>query len=174
MPKYWLIGGATFVGVLLVASVVVALMQEDVALKEGSPERAVQLYLQAVRDEDFKAAHGFLSEELKKDCTVETMAARDFGRGRELSSSRVTLRDTTYLNDSNDSALVIARVTRVRGSGPFGSSESSHEQRYVLSLEDGQWLLAESPWPYYGCPEPSPKQEAIPAREPPPTPTPAP
>ena len=169
MPKYWLIGGGAFVGVLLVVSVVVALMQEDVALKEGTPERTVQLYLRAVQDEDFRAAHGFLSAELKEECPPEDLAARNFSRARDLSDSRVTLEDTRHFTTTT---VVVARVTRVRGSGPFGTSESSHEQPYTLRLEDDEWRITQNPWPYHCSPEPPPKREAFPTREPPPTPRP--
>lgn len=176
MPKYWLIGGGAFVGLLLVASVVVALTQGEDTLPDGTSERAVQLYIQAVRDDDFEGAHALMSEELKEECPVETLAARSFGGGREARDSRVTLRDSRTFDDT---AVVTAEVTRIRGSGPFGTSESSHEQRYTLVQEDGQWRLSRAsgssfggPWPYYSCRDPEPFRAPAPPA-PVATPTPA-
>ena len=48
MPKYWMIGSGVALGVLLIAAIVVALLRDAVVLPEGSPERAVQLYLEAI------------------------------------------------------------------------------------------------------------------------------
>lgn len=167
MPKYWLIGGGAFVGLLLIASVVVALVQGEDTLPDGTPERAVQLYIKAVRDDDFEAVRNMLSGELRKECPVETMAARSFGGGKAARDSRVILKDSRTFDGT---AVVTAEVTRIRGSGPFGTSESSHEQWYTLIQEDGQWRISQNPWPHY-CPQPL--RPPAPRPTPEATPTPA-
>ena len=172
MPKIWLIGGAAFLVVLLAASVVVALTEREEPLPEGTPERAVQLFLVAAEEEDLKTAYALLSEELKEKCSVEGFASKRFG-SRDLKGSRVTLEETKVLNGS---VVVIARVTRIQGSGPFGTSESSHEERFTLSRDEGEWRFTYFSWPYYGCGEPelySPYKDTPPPPEPAPTPEPA-
>ena len=176
MGGKWLVGGAVALAVLVVASIVVALTETEEELEEGTPERAVQLYLKAVEEDDFKAAHDLLSDELKEVCTIELMAGRNTFRARQLGDSRITLEDTTRLDGT---AIVTVRVTTVRRDGPFGTSESSHDQRFALTEEGGEWRLSNDPWPYLGCGSrdvPLPPVRAntpVPAPEPSPSPTPA-
>ena len=153
MPKIWLIGGAALLAALLLASVVVALMEREEVFPKGTPESAVQRYLIAAEEEDFKTAHSLLSAELRGECSVEQLAGTPFGRYRDLADSRVTLEDTIYLNGA---AVVVVRVTRISGSGPFGTYESQHEQRYSISQEDGEWRFTEYPWLHYDCARPPP------------------
>ena len=155
MSKRWLIGGAAFLAVLLIASLVVALTESEDTLSGDTAEGAVQRYLMAVQDEDFLAAHGLLSKELREECTIEAFAGGAFRDGKGLAESRVTLEDK---KDLNGSALVVARVTQIRGSSPFGTSESSFEQRFTLAQEDGEWRLTQYPWPYLGCGGPFPER----------------
>lgn len=176
MGGKWLIGGAVALAVLIAASIAVALTETVEELEEGTPERTVQLYLKAVDEADFKAAHNLLSDELKEVCTVELMAGRNTFRAKQLSDSRITLEDTTHLDGT---AIVTVRVTTVRGDGPFGTSESSYEQRFAVAEVGGEWRLSNDPWPYLGCgnrdlpPAPVRANTPVPAPEPPPSPTPA-
>ena len=148
----WLIGAAVFVGVLLTASIVLALTQREDEFAEGTPERAVQRFLIAARDQDFSTAHALLSEARRQECPIEDLIGTPYGGKQDLENSRVTLEDTKDLDDGG--AVVIARVTRISSSGPFGTSESSSERRFTLSQEDGEWRLTGDPWPFYGCPRP--------------------
>ena len=165
-----LIGGAVALALLLLVSVVVGLTQSEDSFRAGTPEETVQRYLIAAQDEDFKTAHGLLSRELKEDCPVEDFASQFFG-GKNVAESRVTLEDR---KDLNGSAVVVARVTRIQGSGPFGTSESSHIQRYTLIQEDSEWRFSHNPWPNYGCRAPFPDRPRVeaPALEPAPIPEP--
>ena len=56
---------------LLIASVVVALLEREEPLTGGTPEAAVQRYLEAVEDEKLELAFSFLSADLMEHCTVE-------------------------------------------------------------------------------------------------------
>ena len=174
MARGWLIGGAAFLGVLLVASIVVALLEREETLTEGTPEATVQQFLKAVEVEDFQIAYGFLSEELRQECSVQDFVGTNIRNGR-LRNDRVTLERTQTLGDTT---FVTVRITQFFGSGPFGTSESSFEQRFTLSQEDGAWRFAAYPWPYFQCGPFKPERvipvpPRVPAREPEPTPTPA-
>jgi hypothetical protein len=159
MSRLWLIGGAAFVGVLLVASIVIAVARQPSPLAEGTPERTVQLFLKALRDEDFKSAYGLLSTDRRTECTVEEFAFRGLDGRQELRDSRVTLKDTKPLNGST---IVASRVTRVQSRGPFGTSEYTHEQSFTLVREDGRWSVDQYTWPYFGCGNPRFPQPAVP------------
>ena len=174
MARGWLIGGAAFLGVLLVVSIVVALLEREETLSEGSPEATVQQFLKAVEGEDFQIAYGFLSEELREDCSVQDFVGANARNGR-LRNGRVTLERTQTVEDTT---FVTVRITQFFGSGPFGTSESTFEQRFPLSQENGEWRFTQYPWPYFQC-GPFKPERVIPAptpppvREPDPTPTPA-
>ena len=171
MSKIWIIGGGVFLGALLVAAVLVALTQEEVALPDGTPGRAVQLFLNALEDEDFRAAYNRLSVELRKDCKVERMAAGYSLAERDLKSSKVILGETVYLNGPDGPALVTARVSGIRGSGPFGTSEYTRQHSYTLAKENAVWRFSEVPrWPYLECWGPQ-REPPAPAPASPPDPT---
>ena len=150
MPKYWMIGSGAALGVLLIAAIAIALIRDAVVLPEGSPERAVQLYLEAISEEDFEASREMLSADLKERCTLEAMVSRSFGR-QSLDDSRVTHDTTNYVGDK---AIVVFEVTRTSNGGPFGIDEHSRDEHYTLVREDGEWRLSASPWPYQSCAQP--------------------
>ena len=151
MPKIWLISGGVLLTVLVVVSIVVGVTQREKPLPAGTPERAVQQFLKAIGDEDLKVAHAFMSDELKQACSIEEFAGRTFGGRSDLKNSRVTLKETKYLDGP---AVVIARVTSISRNEPFGTSERAYEERFTLVQEEGQWRFTANPWPYYGCGRP--------------------
>lgn len=168
MPNRWLIGGATFLAVLLIASIVVVLLEQEQPLDPGTPEAAVQNFLKAAESEDIQVAYEYLSFSLRENCKLETFGGRNFPKDR-LENDRIVLEETTM---ADDTAFVSIRVTQFRGTGPFGTSEYTSTQRFSLKQEDGKWKFAEYPWPYYNCgpvrfpPPPIPAPTAVP----PPTP----
>lgn len=151
MSRMWLIGAGTALAVLLVASIVIAVVRKPEALPEGTPGRTVQLYLEAVSDDDFEAAYSLLSAELRLRCPIENMVSRRYAKER-LGDSRVTLKETTFISDR---AIVIANVGTIRGNGPFGTSARTYEQSYTLAEEAGEWRFVNEPWPYHGCAGPT-------------------
>ena len=155
MSKLWLIGGAAFLGILLIASIIVALTIDEDTLQEGTPEAVVQGFLKAVDTEDFLAAHSYLAEDLKQDCPVEEFFGDSFPRSHQLKDARITFEKTTMVNET---AFVTVRISRFQGRGGLlGPSESSYEQQYTLRQQDGEWQFSEHPWPFFRCsirPEP--------------------
>ena len=168
MPKIWLIGAGSLLAILLVASVVVALVQRVEPLAEGTPERAVQLYLEAIADGDLEAAHNLLSAELKEECSIDDLVRRSYAT-KELEDSRITLEKTDHVGGN---AIVTAKVTTLRSNSPFGSSENSYDRRFTLVEEDGSWRFTSNPWPYPGCMKPVQVDRPTPAPVPTATSTP--
>ena len=173
MPRAWLLGGAALLGVLLIGSVVVALLDEAEPLPEGTPEAAVQRYLKAAEAEEYRLAYSLLSPTLQEQCTLEQFYGASLDHGDRIGDSRITLEDSKTLDDT---AFVTVRITNVRGGGPFGAQESSFERRFTLGREDGEWRLTEAPWPHYRCDPPKPPSAVIdqPTPELVPTPRPTP
>ncbi len=176
MTKLWLIGAGVLLGGLLTAAVIVALLEREDTLPEGSPEAAVQSFLLSLEDDDFEASYDFLSAGLKEDCEIDDLFGSTVRFDGRPESDRITLDKTTLFNGT---AVVTVRLTQFRGSGPFGSSESSHLQRYSLVQEDSEWKFKEYPWPLFRCGPFTPVPEFRPLpeirREPvPPRPVPAP
>jgi hypothetical protein len=116
---------------------------------EGSPERAVQQYLQAVAENDAARATEFLSADLAKRC-VDYPRDAISNRGRQ--SVRATLEETTLRNGT---ASVRVTLIESYGSDPFGGGESTFSTVFDLRQEGGAWRFSQSPWPLY-CPAVAP------------------
>ena len=148
MAKGWLIGGGAFLVILLVVSIVVALVQREKPLTAGTPEAAVQRFLQATESEDFSIAFDSLSADLREQCSLEEFGGRNYPTRNQLGDARVTLEKSQVIDDT---AFVTVRISQYHGNGPFGTSESTFEQRYSLLREQGEWKFAEYPWPVFNC-----------------------
>ena len=148
MAKGWLIGGGAFLVVLLVASIIVALLEREEPLTAGTPEAAVQQFLRAAEAEDLALAFDSLSAALQEECSLQEFGGRGYPTRNQLGDARITLEKSQVVDDT---AFVTVRISQFRGSGPFGTSESTFEQRYSLMREDGDWKIAEYPWPFFNC-----------------------
>ncbi len=160
LSSRWLVAIAGVVAALIVASVVVALVNPRGAaetLSEDTPEGVVQRFILALQDEDYSLAHAYLSDELKKSCPVERMrdTVQWFAEGS--TDRRVALLEKEEL--SGGRVQIRVRVTEVNVSPPFGVNENSHQERYVLVQEAGEWRFAESPWPIDWCPTTVPEKQ---------------
>ncbi len=146
----WLVLAAVFVGLVIAGGVAASVMGGSArTYPDGSPERTVQQYLQAVAANDATRALEFLSADVVKRCADYPRDAIS-NRGRQ--GVRATLEGTT-LRDGNASV----RVTLIEsyGSDPFGGGESNISTVFELRQENGAWRLSQSPWPLY-CPAPIP------------------
>ena len=153
LSSRWLVGVAGVVVALIVISVAVALINPRGAaetLSEDTPEGVVQRFILAIQDRDYTLAHSYLSDELKKTCTVAQIEERSSFSVDTLRDNRIALLGTDELSDGRMQVRV--RVTQVNVSPPFGVDESSYQERYVLVQENGDWRFAEPPWPLGWCP----------------------
>ncbi len=169
MGKAWLVGWSAILAVLLIAAIVVALLEREEPLDEGTPEAAVQSFLKAVQNDAPTSAYDFLSAELRRDCSIEQFFGRDAYPKDPLKGARITLEKTTTVSSTT---FVTVGIVQFYSSGPFGTSESSFRHRFTLRQEDGNWKFTEYPWPFYGCGpfrselEPRQKPAFEPIREP--------
>ena len=148
MTKWWIIGAAAFLAVLLIFSIVLALTSKEVQFAPGTPEHAVQTLLRAAEGDDLETAYAMLSQELQQKCELENFADGGRYRSRDDRDIRATLRDTRLVGTTT---VVDVQVTRFRNSGPFDTGESTYGRRYDLRQEGGEWKFTEYPWPYDYC-----------------------
>ena len=149
--RIWLAGGGAAVAVLLVVAIAIGLLDRQEALDEGTPERAVQVFIKAAGEQDYKAMHTSLTDGLREECTLERLVAGRIKTDRTMRDSQVSLEKVEMVDGT---AVVTTRVTRFTSGGPFGSSEYSHFQTYTLRKESGEWRFSQYPWPYFGCERP--------------------
>ena len=150
MTRWWLIGAAVFLAVLLIASIVLALTSKEAEFAPGTPEHAVQSLLRSVEADDIETAYAMLSQELQQKCELKNFADGGRYRSRDDRDIRATLRATKTIDDIT---FVNVEVTQFYGSGPFDSGESSYDRRFALQQEGGEWKFTDYPWPYDYCRE---------------------
>lgn len=133
---------AIVVGVLVllaVAAGVYSTTRDGAELPAGSPEAVVQDYVALVYDRDFDAALELLEPDTT--CTFVDLSTSFVEPG-----GRVVLRDAEV---DGDRATV--RLSFVRGSdGPF-QSEWTSDETFRLTRTDGEWAIADVPWPMFEC-----------------------
>lgn len=149
----WLAGAAVIVGLLIVFSIVMAVLNRDREpdlLPAGSPGRAVQDYILAVQREDPQAAHALLSEEAREQCDTSAIYGGHFSLPRDSFSIRLV--DT---QEGDDTAVVEIEITEIDAPGEIpllGGSVDSYDTTYRLVREQGGWRLGDSGWPGWSCP----------------------
>ena len=153
LSSRWLLAITGVVVALIVVSVVVALVNPRGAaatLPQDTPEGTIQRFILALQDEDYSLAYSYLSDELKKSCPVANMRENVQWFSEASRDRRVALLEKDEL--SGGRVQIRVRVTEVNVSPPFGVNENSHQERYVLVQEAGEWRFAELPWPIDWCP----------------------
>ena len=156
MKNYWLIAGGAILGLLLIASVVVAVLQNEAEFAPGSPEAAVQTYLRALDEDDFQAVHDALSPELQEQCSIEDMFGGRYVSQRRsaLEDKRITLEGARTLDETT---FVTVRIVELYSDGLFGPSGFDYDETFTLEQFDGHWRFSENPWPRFDCAWPTPE-----------------
>ena len=150
MNNYWLIGGGAILGILIVASIVVAILQKEAEFAPGSPEAAIQAYLRALDEADFQGVHDALSPELQDRCSIEDMFGGRYPTQRRsrLEDKRITLDGARTLDETT---FVTIRISELRSDGLFGPSGYDYDETFALKQFDRQWKFSENPWPHFDC-----------------------
>ena len=147
MNRFLAYGLGILLFILAITSVVLAINRKSHTMKEGTPERVVQIYLQHLSEEDFENAYALLDEELKSECTF-----REFITNSTLAKTRFKGDSLTHknTNEFEEVAIVSIEVTSIQTSIPFGADETRREELFTLSLEDGIWKISDLQFPT-GC-----------------------
>ena len=109
---------------------------------ESNPYR-VQAYLQAIADDDYVAAHALLSGEIQSDCSPTDIANNVY-----YETFNAVLGDVIEVGDQ-----VTVEASIQFGSAPLDPGSDGYYEQFVLTQEDGDWVITSDPWPYftYGC-----------------------
>ena len=135
-----LVGVVAGLVLLAVGAGVFSAVRPAAELPEGSPERAVQDYVQALYDDDLDTATSYLDPD--EGCTTEDLDVLWVD-----GDARVVLRDTRV---DGDEATV--RIELVHAdSGPVAVDEWSEEETFRLRSDVDGWVLTGLPWPLHRC-----------------------
>lgn len=140
-PEAVLAGLVGAILVLAVLAVALAPGRGTVTYPQGSPERALQSYLQAVIKGDTVAAFSYIANE--SDCTQA-----DMDSAYVLDVSRV---DMESVQTSGDRSTIRVRLEFDNGV-VFGNTYGE-EQTFRLVRESGDWKISGNAWPMYSCGE---------------------
>jgi hypothetical protein len=143
----WLTGIAVAVAAIVVASVVLAVALDDseTTFEPGMPEATVQAYFRAIRDRDIESAFALLTTDLRERCSAEEL------RRTSLDEPNFSVR-ILESRERDEVAEIDVRIAIGGGGGPFGGGYDE-DRVMVLRREDGEWRIAEPPWPLWYCPE---------------------
>ena len=147
MNRFLAYGLGILLFILVITSVVLAINRKSHTMKEGTPERVVQIYLQHLSEEDFENAYALLDEELKSECTFREFITNSTLAKTRLKGDSLTHKNT---NEFEEVAIVSIEVTSIQTSIPFGADETRREELFTLSLEDGIWKISDLQFPT-GC-----------------------
>ncbi len=139
-PLIWFAAG--LVGVIVV-TILINVLRSPASYPPGSPEAAVQGYLQAVLDGDDDGAFARFTPELRERC-----ASRDLDETFVPDQVRITLAETDI--DADDARVTI-RLRFDRDSDPFDAGSFDSFERIDLTRVGGEWLIDEEPWPVFFC-----------------------
>lgn len=143
----WLTGIAIAVAGIVVASVVLAITLDDseTTFDPGTPEATVQAYFRAIQDRNIESARVIFTADLRGRCSAEELRRTSLNE----SNFSVRIREKT---EHEQVAEIDVRIAIGGGDSPFGGGYDV-ARVMVLRREDGEWLIAEPPWPLWWCPE---------------------
>lgn len=131
-----LIAGLT--AVLIVVTIVLAFTlgdREPTTFDPGTPERAVQDYLQALDDGDFEAAYALLSSDYQRTVSLSDFLERErFQFRSDYGADRVTIDDVDI---NGETARLRLQLRYVTGDG----DDYERQEDVALVRENGAWRL---------------------------------
>ena len=158
------------IGAVLLALVVgtvvtvLAVGSREESYPPGTPEGALQRYLQAFEDEDFETAYSYFSSEVQDEMSLDEFeeATEYYGSPAPEIERRVRV---DRVEETDDGAVVHLTVEEFYGGGgPFGGGGTySYPREVRMVREGGDWKIDE---PLLGL-EPGPFPEFEDAEEPP-------
>jgi len=135
--------GAALVVLAVAAATSVLVLGGEEHFADGTPERTVQRYLEAIEDRDVTAATALVSEPVLDRCGLvppEPITQRGTASLRA-TLERSDIRETT--------ATVFVRVNEVYRDAPLGISDPTRSITFELVMVGGEWRFAQMPWPLF-------------------------
>lgn len=131
-------------GALVVLAIFIAIalgVRGPTEFAEGTPEAAVQDYLQAVLDGDHDAVVAVIAAEHRADCRAELGRSGIYGVdgvGFELDEIEVAA----------DTARAEITQRSTNGGDPFGGTQRYRDSYVELRLENDEWKVDGASWPW--------------------------
>lgn len=138
-PNFYL---ALLIAIVSVVAVILAISSSNSVkiMEKGTPEAAIQQYLQSVNEGRNEEAASYFSKTNK--CTVD-----DIDRAYIDNNAQITL-DKSVITSTN-SAIVYVSIQR--NNGPLLADSYTEPQTFRLNRENSLWKIAGIPWPLYDC-----------------------
>lgn len=115
-----------------------------------TPEGAIRLYLESLKDGDIDAAYAMLSTSLQAECKVDSLKTRRSELRQQLEDASVVVRRTEVTgNTATVEVSINSGGADVRPLGPRSSGGFDNTYRLVKVGET--WQLSENGWPVYWC-----------------------
>lgn len=135
---------ALVVGVILVVAVAAAAiftsMRPSPDLDPSTPEGTVQEFFQAIQEDDWDGLRAFLTPALQSDCEASELAEFQDDIDRAVIADVDTVGSDT---------IVEVRVSRVVVSDPLSPYSYEETFHFVLTPDNGGYLVSELPWQFY-------------------------
>ena len=134
-----------YLGIFVVSVLVIALIATAVSnnssktLNVGTPERAVQQYLQNLIDGRNDLAATALSKDSR--CSIQDIDRAYIWRSAEIS----------LLSSQATSSTAIVRLSFAQDVSALMDTSRDEELTYRLVKEGNQWKITGIPWPLYDC-----------------------
>lgn len=139
LPLY-VMGAVVGLAILVTIALVVARGPAD--YEPGTPEAALQDFLDAAFDEDGDALLALMSPEPRERCRDHF---EDYGYGR-YSSDGLRL-ELERMDVSGDTATAQVELHQA-ADNPFDNSRWSYTESFELTRIDGEWLIEHAGWPW--------------------------
>jgi hypothetical protein len=117
-------------------------------LPDDTPQGAVQRYLIAIQEQDYREAYGYLSfDSSQKDTTYDDWLPTVGSISRITQTTwKATLGETTQ---NDDSASVEVSIDKFRPEGPFADPVRNQLIIFRLAKIDGRWFITSPTYVYW-------------------------
>ena len=131
------------VAIVLVVTIGLVAVRDPTVYEPGTPEAAVQNYVQASIDDDTDVLLSMLTEDLRGKCEADLTR---WGHGDRYDNGefRVELGD---IEITQDAAIAELTFRYASSNGPFGGSGHSRDHQIFLVRIDDVWLVERATWP---------------------------
>ena len=149
MSKLPLLIMAAVVGLAVLVTIALVATRGPETYAPGTPEAALQDFLEAGFDGDTAAIFELVTDESRDRCQSASDRER-FDGDWYSDGMRAELEDMTV---TSDVATAEVRFHEGGANDPFSNSSWSYDERFTLVRVDGAWLIDRAgwPWPFAEC-----------------------
>ena len=133
---FWISGGLIVVLIAIFASY--SFFDDIDDLKEGSPEKIVQIYLNNVIDREFTQAYNTLDLTTKENCPIEKFVMTSIDTSESLKGTTINLNS---VNVFDDNAIVVVEISSIENSGFFSTYENIRSETLFLKFRNNTWSI---------------------------------